>query len=304
MVKTVIVVRDLIKRYGDLVAVDGVSFEVYENEIFGIVGPNGAGKTTMVECLEGLRIPTEGFIRVLDLEPKADGYKLRQLIGIQLQEGKFPDRIKAREALELFAALYSRSLPAGPLLEKVGLLDKADDYFDSLSGGQKQRLSIALALVNDPQVVFFDELTTGLDPQARRAMWGMVSSTREAGKTVILVTHFMEEAERLCDRVAIVDRGRIVALDTPANLIRSIDGGLRISFSVDDSSVVAQLENIDRCRLVVSNRDIAIQCADSRVVGEVIRILGDNDCNFHDFTVSKPTLEDVFLSITGKEMRE
>ncbi|MCL0064787.1 ABC transporter ATP-binding protein [Dehalococcoidia bacterium] len=304
MVKTVIVVRDLIKRYGDLVAVDGVSFEVYENEIFGIVGPNGAGKTTTVECLEGLRIPSGGFIRVLDLEPKADGYKLRQLIGIQLQEGKFPDRIKAREALELFAALYSRSLPAGPLLEKVGLLDKADDYFDSLSGGQKQRLSIALALVNDPQVVFFDELTTGLDPQARRAMWGMVSSTREAGKTVILVTHFMEEAERLCDRVAIVDRGRIVALDTPANLIRSIDGGLRISFSVDDSSVVAQLENIDRCRLTVSNQDIAIQCADGRVVGEVIRILGDNDCNFHDFTVSKPTLEDVFLSITGKEMRE
>ena len=302
--ETVIVVRDLIKSYGDLVAVDRVSFEVYQNEIFGIVGPNGAGKTTAVECLEGLRIPSGGFIRVLGLDPKADGYKLRQLIGIQLQEGKFPDRIKAREALELFASLYSRSLPAGPLLEKVGLLDKADSYFDNLSGGQKQRLSIALALVNDPQVVFFDELTTGLDPQARRAMWGMVSSTREAGKTVILVTHFMEEAERLCDRVAIVDRGRIVALDTPANLIRSIDGGLRISFSVDDSGVAAQLENIDRCELAVSNRDITIQCADGRVVGEVIRILGDNDCNFHDFTVSKPTLEDVFLSITGKEMRE
>lgn len=302
--ETVIVVRDLIKSYGDLVAVDRVSFEVYQNEIFGIVGPNGAGKTTAVECLEGLRIPSGGFIRVLDLDPKADGYKLRQLIGIQLQEGKFPDRIKAREALELFASLYCRSLPAGPLLEKVGLLDKADSYFDNLSGGQKQRLSIALALVNDPQVVFFDELTTGLDPQARRAMWGMVSSTREAGKTVILVTHFMEEAERLCDRVAIVDRGRIVALDTPANLIRSIDGGLRISFSVDDSGVAAQLENIDRCQLAISNRDITIQCADNRVVGEVIRILGDNDCNFHDFTVSKPTLEDVFLSITGKQMRE
>ena len=302
--ETVIVVKNFLKSYGDLRAVDGISFEVYENEVFGIIGPNGAGKTTTVECLEGLRIPSGGFIRVLGLDPKADGYKLRQLIGIQLQEGKFPDRIKVREALELFAGLYSRSLPAGPLLEKVGLLDKADSYFDNLSGGQKQRLSIALALINDPRVVFFDELTTGLDPQARRAMWEMVSNTRAGGKTVILVTHFMEEAERLCDRVAIVDRGRIVALDTPANLIRSIDGGLRISFSVDDSSVVAQLENIDRCRLAVSNRDIAIQCADSRVVGEVIRILGDNDCNFHDFTVSKPTLEDVFLSITGKEMRE
>ncbi|MCL0058011.1 ABC transporter ATP-binding protein [Dehalococcoidales bacterium] len=302
--ETVIVVEDLVKSYGSLTAVDGISFKVYKNEIFGIVGPNGAGKTTTVECLEGLRIPSGGSIRVLGLDPKTDGYKLRQLIGIQLQEGKFPDRIKVRETLELFANLYPRSVSIRPLLEKVGLLDKDDSYFDNLSGGQKQRLSIALALVNDPQVVFFDELTTGLDPQARRAMWGMVSSIRDAGKTVILVTHFMEEAERLCDRVAIIDRGRIVALDTPANLIRSIDGGLRISFSVDNLGVAAQLENIDRCQIVVSNQDITIQCTDDRVVGEVIRILRDNDCNFHDFTVSKPTLEDVFLSITGKKMRE
>jgi len=302
--EAVIVVKDLSKRYGDLAAVDGISFEVYENEIFGIVGPNGAGKTTAVECLEGLRDPSGGVIRVLDLDPKADGYKLRQLIGIQLQEGKFPGRIRAREALELFASFYSRSLPVKSLLEKVGLLDKADGYFDNLSGGQKQRLAIALALVNDPRLVFFDELTTGLDPQARRAMWEMVSSTRDAGKTVILVTHFMEEAERLCDRVAIVDRGKIVALDTPANLVRSIDGGLKISFSVDDPKVVALLQSIDRCQLAVSNRDITIQSADDRVVGEVIRILRENDCNFQDFTVSKPTLDDVFLSITGKEMRE
>ncbi|MCL0094913.1 ABC transporter ATP-binding protein [Dehalococcoidales bacterium] len=302
--ETVIVVEDLVKSYGSLTAVDGISFKVYKNEIFGIVGPNGAGKTTTVECLEGLRIPSGGSIRVLGLDPKTDGYKLRQLIGIQLQEGKFPDRIKVRETLELFASLYPRSVSIRPLLEKVGLQDKDDSYFDNLSGGQKQRLSIALALVNDPQIVFFDELTTGLDPQARRAMWGMVSSIRDAGKTVILVTHFMEEAERLCDRVAIIDRGRIVALDTPANLIRSIDGGLRISFSVDNLGVAAQLENIDRCQIVVSNQDITIQCTDDRVVGEVIRILGDNDCNFHDFTVSKPTLEDVFLSITGKKMRE
>ncbi|MCL0053270.1 ABC transporter ATP-binding protein [Dehalococcoidales bacterium] len=302
--ETVIVVEDLVKSYGSLTAVDGISFKVYKNEIFGIVGPNGAGKTTTVECLEGLRIPSGGSIRVLGLDPKTDGYKLRQLIGIQLQEGKFPDRIKVRETLELFASLYPRSVSIRPLLEKVGLQDKDDSYFDNLSGGQKQRLSIALALVNDPQIVFFDELTTGLDPQARRAMWGMVSSIRDAGKTVILVTHFMEEAEQLCDRVAIIDRGRIVALDTPANLIRSIDGGLRISFSVDNLGVAAQLENIDRCQIVVSNQDITIQCTDDRVVGEVIRILGDNDCNFHDFTVSKPTLEDVFLSITGKKMRE
>jgi ABC-2 type transport system ATP-binding protein len=303
-VKSVITVENLVKTYGSLRAVDGVSFEVYENEIFGVVGPNGAGKTTMVECLEGLRVPSSGSIRVLELNPKADGYKLRQLIGIQLQEGKFPDKIKSREALELFASLYPHSLPAMSLLEKVGLLDKAGSYYDNLSGGQKQRLSIALALVNDPQVIFFDELTTGLDPQARRAMWGLVSSIREAGKTVVLVTHFMEEAERLCDRVAIVDRGRIIALDTPPNLIRSLNSGWKVNFSMDDSKVLTQLKNIDKCQLTVSNQDITIQCSDGRSVGDIIRILEDNNCNFRDFTVSKPTLEDVFLSLTGKEMRE
>jgi ABC-2 type transport system ATP-binding protein len=303
--KSVITVENLVKSYGKLTAVDGVSFEVYENEIFGIVGPNGAGKTTMVECLEGLRVPSSGSIRVLELNPKADGYKLRQLIGIQLQEGKFPDKIKSREALELFASLYPHSLPAMSLLEKVGLLDKAGSYYDNLSGGQKQRLSIALALVNDPQVIFFDELTTGLDPQARRAMWGLVSSIREAGKTVILVTHFMEEAERLCDRVAIVDRGRIIALDTPANIIRSLNSGWKVNFSMDDDArIVTQLKSIDKCQLTVNNQDITIQCADGRAVGDVIRILEDNNSNFRDFAVSKPTLEDVFLSLTGKEMRE
>ena len=302
--KAVITVKDLVKSYGRLTAVDGVSFEVYENEIFGIVGPNGAGKTTMVECLEGLRVPTEGFIRVLGLDPKTDGYKLKQLIGIQLQEGLFPDKLKVNEVLDLFAGLYSRSIAIKPLLEKVGLLDKANGYYDNLSGGQKQRLSIAVALVSDPQVVFFDELTTGLDPQARRAMWGMVSSIRDAGKTVVLVTHFMEEAERLCDRVAIIDQGKIVALDTPVNLIRGIDGGLRINLWLDDLSIVTQLENIKGCQVAVSGQDITIQCADDLVVDEVKLVLKDNNCNFHDFTVSKPALEDVFLSITGKEMRE
>lgn len=302
--KTAITVEGLAKTYGSQRAVDDVSFEVYEHEIFGIVGPNGAGKTTMVECLGGLRVPSAGSMRVLDLDPKTNGYQLRQLIGIQLQEGRFPDRIKAREALELFASFYPRSLPAGTLLDQVGLLDKANAYYDSLSGGQKQRLAIALALVNDPQLVFFDELTTGLDPQARRAMWEMVKTTRQANKTVILVTHFMEEAERLCDRVAIVDQGKIIALDTPTNLIRSLRGGLKVSFTADDHGIAAQLEKIAGSRLSLSNGEISFQCADYRVVGEVIRVLGENDCEFRDFTVSKPNLEDVFLSLTGKEMRE
>jgi ABC-2 type transport system ATP-binding protein len=302
--KAVIVVKDFSKRYGDLKAVDDISFEVNENEIFGIVGPNGAGKTTTVECIEGLRTPSEGFIRVLDMDPKADGYKLRKIIGIQLQEGRFPDKIKIREVLELFASFYSHSLPIKSLLEKVELTNKAEDYYDNLSGGQKQRLSIALALINDPEIVFFDELTTGLDPQARRIMWKMVSNVRESGKTVILVTHFMEEAERLCDRVAIIDHGKVVALDTPSNLINSIDKGLKISFLLNDSKVVAQLKEIDQSELLVDDQNIIIQCKDEKVIGEVIRILRDNNCEFHDFTVSRPTLEDVFLSITGEKMRE
>jgi len=257
-----------------------------------------------VECIEGLRTPSEGFIRVLDMDPKADGYKLRKIIGIQLQEGRFPDKIKIREVLELFASFYSHSLPIKSLLEKVELTNKAEDYYDNLSGGQKQRLSIALALINDPEIVFFDELTTGLDPQARRIMWKMVSNVRESGKTVILVTHFMEEAERLCDRVAIIDHGKVVALDTPSNLINSIDKGLKISFLLNDSKVVAQLKEIDQSELLVDDQNIIIQCKDEKVIGEVIRILRDNNCEFHDFTVSRPTLEDVFLSITGEKMRE
>jgi ABC-2 type transport system ATP-binding protein len=302
--KTVVVVENLVKSYGNIKAVDGISFEVYESEVFGIVGPNGAGKTTTVECLEGLRVPSAGSISILGLSPQGASSRLRQLIGIQLQEGKFPDRIRVREVMELFASFYSRSLPTEPLLEKVGLQDKTDAYYDSLSGGQKQRLAIALALVNDPQVVFFDELTTGLDPQARRAMWGLVSSTRQAGKTVILVTHFMEEAERLCDRVAIIDQGKIIALDTPSNLIRKIDSGLKVSFAIDNLEITTQLEKIAGCRLSQSNGQINSQCADYRVVGEVIRLLGESGCNFRDFTVSKPTLDDVFIAITGKEIRE
>ncbi|MCD5406649.1 MAG: ABC transporter ATP-binding protein [Desulfotomaculum sp.] len=303
--EAVIVVKDLVKNYGDFAAVKGLSFEVYENEIFGIIGPNGAGKTTTVECLEGLRAPSGGSTRVLGLDPQKDGQKLRQLVGIQLQEGKLPERIKTREALELFAGFYQRSLPANLLLAQVELLDKSESHFDTLSGGQKQRLFIALSLVNDPQVVFFDELTTGLDPHARRAMWELVSNTRNAGKSVVLVTHFMEEAERLCDRVAIVDGGKIVALDTPAKLIKSVNGGLKISFLVDNPAVVTQFKHLDiNCESGAGGREIVIRCVDEQVIGAVIRILGENNCRFHNFVVSRPNLEDVFLAITGKEMRE
>lgn len=229
---SVVCVRHLVKHYPGVKAVDDVSFDVCQGEIFGMVGPNGAGKTTTIECLEGLRRPDGGTVQVLGLDPLRDRYRLRERFGVQFQSAALPDRIKVWEALDLFASFYPRSLDWHLLLEQMGLVDKRDAYFAKLSGGQKQRVFIALALVNDPDLVFLDELTTGLDPQARRAMWDQVRSIRERGTTVFLTTHFMEEAERLCDRVAIVDHGQIVALDTPQDLIASLGAEDRVIFEL------------------------------------------------------------------------
>ena len=218
----VVEVEALVKRYDGATVVDHVSLSVAEGEVFGVIGPNGAGKTTTLECVEGLRAIDGGRVRPLGLDPTAQTRVLREQVGVQLQESNLPPRLKVREALELFAAFYESALAPAALLEKLDLLDKSESSFSVLSGGQKQRLFIALALINDPRLVFLDELTTGLDPHARRAMWDLVLDIRADGKTVILTTHFMEEAERLCDRVAILDSGRMVALDTPSGLIRSL----------------------------------------------------------------------------------
>src|SRR5881628_1806484 len=207
------------KTYGRTVAVDDVSFEVEQGEIFGLIGPNGAGKTTTMECVEGLRVPDRGSISVLGLDPARDVYVLQERIGIQLQQAQLQKRIKVREAVGLWASLYRKPVDGARLIEQLGLGDKRNAWFMTLSGGQKQRLFIALALMNDPEVVFLDELTTGLDPQARRAIWDLVRGIRDRGKTVFLTTHLMEEAERLCDRVAIIDHGRIVDVDTPSALV-------------------------------------------------------------------------------------
>ena len=216
----VIQVSGIHKRYGRLVAVDDVSFDVHREEIFGLIGPNGAGKTTTMECVEGLRRPDRGFISVLSLDPIRDVYRLQDRIGVQLQEAQLQKRIKVWEAIDLWASLYRKPVAhRDRLLEQLGLADKRDAWFMTLSGGQRQRLFIALALVNDPEVVFLDELTTGLDPQARRAIWTLVRGIRDRGKTVVLTTHSMEEAERLCDRVAIIDHGRIVEIDPPETLV-------------------------------------------------------------------------------------
>ena len=228
-------VNKLHKSYGPIVAVDSISFSVTANEIFGLVGPNGAGKTTTIECLEGLRTRDAGEVRVLGLDPRHDGVDLRHRIGIQLQESSLFDRIRVKEALDLFAAFYRNPIDWRPLIDQLGLGDRLKTPFAKLSGGQKQRLFIALALVGDPELVFLDELSTGLDPQARRTMWDLVRSLRDEGKTIFLSTHFMEEAERLCDRVAIIDHGKIVALDTPEKLIRGLGVDTRVVFTSEDT---------------------------------------------------------------------
>jgi len=305
---TIVQVERLRKVYGATVAVDDVSFEVGEGEIFGMVGPNGAGKTTTIECLEGLRKPDAGTIRVLGVDPQREGQTLRLHTGMQLQQSNLPDRMKVWEALDLYASFYPKAADWNELLSQLGLEEKRNAPFSKLSGGQKQRLFIALALLPDPQLVFLDELTTGLDPQARHAIWDLVRDVRAKDKTVILTTHFMEEAERLCDRVAILDHGRIVALDTPAALIRNLGTEERVVFSVD-AGLPPALEKAlsDSARIEVQGERVVVHAKNGRkvpLVSEVVNLLTVQGVPFRDLRTEQPTLEDVFLSLTGREMRE
>ena len=303
--KSVVEVQDLRKTYGSLVAVDGVSFQVREGEIFGMVGPNGAGKTTIIECIEGLRRPDGGTMRVLGRDPQRDARALQPVMGVQLQESALQDRIRVWEAVDLFARFYRRAVEWGPLLEQLGLSEARNTAFAKLSGGQKQRLFVALALVNDPDLVFLDELTTGLDPQARRGVWDLIGSIRNRGKTVFLTTHFMEEAERLCDRVAIIDHGRIVALDSPEGLIRNIGAESRVVFIADagfDPGTLQGLGSVSRVE-VIGDR-VIVSGREDRLIVDVVNALNGRGWRFRDFRTEQPTLEDVFLALTGRAMRE
>jgi ABC-2 type transport system ATP-binding protein len=305
---TIVKVEGLRKIYGATVAVDEISFEVKEGEIFGMVGPNGAGKTTTIECLEGLRKPDRGTVRVLGVDPQRDGQTLRLRTGMQLQQSNLPERMKVWEALDLYASFYPKAADWKELLIQLGLEEKRNAPFAKLSGGQKQRLFIALALLPDPQLVFLDELTTGLDPQARHAIWDLVRDVRAKGKTVLLTTHFMEEAERLCDRVAILDHGKIVALDTPAALIRNLGVEERIVFSVD-GTLPAGFEKAltGGARIEVQGERVIVHGKNGRqvpLVSEVVGLLSAQGVHFRDLRTEQPTLEDVFLSLTGREMRE
>ena len=305
---TIVQVEGLRKVYGATVALDEVSFDVTEGEIFGMVGPNGAGKTTTIECLEGLRKPDSGTVRVLGVDPQREGQTLCLRVGMQLQQSNLPERMKVWEALDLYTSFYPKAVDWKELLVQLGLEEKRNAPFSKLSGGQKQRLFIALALLPDPQLIFLDELTTGLDPQARHAIWDLVRDVRARGKTVILSTHFMEEAEKLCDRVAILDLGRIVALDTPAALIHSLEAEQRVIFSLDGSLPPALEKALSMAgRLEVQGEQVTIHGKNGRkvpLVSEVVSLLTEQGINFRDLRTEQPTLEDVFLSLTGRKMRE
>ncbi|MEX1103550.1 MAG: ABC transporter ATP-binding protein [Dehalococcoidia bacterium] len=291
-------VSHLSKRYGEVVAVRDASFEVEPGEIFGIIGPNGAGKTTTVECLQGLRDPDQGELSVLGLDPRTQGSALRNRIGSQLQESALPDRIRVWEALDLFGALSPRSRSWASLARDWDIYEKRNSAFASLSGGQRQRLFIALALVNDPELVFLDEMTTGLDPAARRLAWDLVRAVRERGTTVVLVTHFMDEAEALCDRIAVFRHGDVVAVDTPAGLIERVAAGSTVTFTADDSDLpwLAEVPGVDEVsregtRFAVSGRGPLLAHVASALVARGIAPL--------DLDTRRATLEDAFMELSG-----
>ena len=300
----VIEVSAIRKAYGRTVAIDDVSFEVYQGEIFGLIGPNGAGKTTTMECVEGLRRPDRGRIAVLSLDPARDARELQQRVGVQLQQAQLQKRITVAETVNLWASLYRRHVDPVALLERLGLADKRRAWFMTLSGGQKQRLFIALALVHDPDVVMLDELTTGLDPQARLAIWDMVRGIRERGKTVLLTTHLMEEAERLCDRVAIIERGRVIDVGTPRELVRKHCPEQTVVVAADPGAAAyfEAMPTVDS--VVVNDGQITIRSRRGNLVTDTIACIAEHRIRVTDFRTELPTLEDVFLRLTGRSIRE
>ena len=293
-----VTVQHLVKQYGRLVAVNDVSLSIHEGEIFGIIGPNGAGKTTTVECISGLRAPDSGSISVYGLSPQKDRNRIREFVGVQLQESQLPPRLKVGEAVRLFASFYSNPLDADPLLESLGIKEFANSSFKNLSGGQKQRVSIALALVGNPRLAILDELTTGLDPEARREIWGLIERMRDRGVTVILVTHFMDEAERLCDRLALINHGTVIALDTP-EVIAAKAGGSRVRFApsqpVDDQALraipgVNEIERKERFVTVTGTGDLA---------GSLLNALAAMGVRVSDLEARTGNLDDAFIKLTS-----
>ena len=303
----VIHVDGLTKRFGDLTAVDGISFEVHQGEVFGILGPNGAGKTTAFECIEGLQRPTAGRTLVFGIDTAREPDRVKERIGVQLQASAYFDHLTLTEILDLFGRIYSQRLPSADLLERVSLSDKAKTTVAKLSGGQKQRFTVAAALINNPEIVFLDEPTTGLDPQARRNLWEIIRDLHREGRTVVLTTHYMEEAQELCGRVAIMDQGRIVAMDSPADLIQRLPVPYVVRVRINPSEAVEGLETLEASTGIETSEDglTVISSTDaSLTVSALLALLNGRGARLEHLEVVTATLEDVFLDLTGRELRE
>lgn len=298
----VIEVDGLHKRYGSVVAVDDVSFTVEEGEIFGVLGRNGAGKTTAVESIAGLRKPDAGTVRVLGMEPRSDRRKVRNVLGVQLQEGTLPDKARVAELMRLYRSFYAEGADPDRLLAELGLDDKREAFIDDLSGGQQQRLSIALALIGNPRVAILDELTTGLDPQARRDTWDLIEQIRDAGVTIVLVTHFMEEAQRLCDRVAIIDGGRVAALDAPRAIVARVDGRHRLRLRTAERFPTVLLDAVPEVTDVRTEGGEVVVTGTGNLLHAVTGTLLAHDVVVTETRMEQASLDDAFLAITGREL--
>ncbi len=305
---TAIRVEGLVKRYGSFTAVDQVSFTVNRGEIFGILGPNGAGKTTTLEIIEGLQAPTQGRVTVLDLDISRHRNEVKARIGVQLQSSAYFDYLSLQEILSLLGTFYPKRIPAQTLLEQVGLLDKAGSYVKHLSGGQVQRFTVAASLINDPELIILDEPTTGLDPQARRNIWALIREINQRGVTVVLTTHYMEEAEDLCDRLAIMDRGCLLAVDTPRNLISRLKAAYTVKLALDQPLTEGQVASLNGTVEFVQELDgnaylLRLKSGPSSL-GKVLDEMVRSDINLERLEIAPVTLEDVFLELTGNELRD
>jgi ABC-2 type transport system ATP-binding protein len=298
---SVIEVSDLRKVYGGRAVVDGVSFSVEPGEIFGILGPNGAGKTTAVECIGGLRQRDGGSITVAGMDPANEGAAFREVLGIQLQESRLPDKMTVAEALDLYASFYPDPHQPTELLERLGLVEQRKTYFAKLSGGQKQRLSVALALIGNPRVAILDELTTGLDPVARREVWDLLEDLRGTGVTLVLVSHFMEEAERLCNRVVVIDHGRVIAADTPEGLAASVQADQRMSFLPSAPFELALLRQLSDVHSAATVGERVVVTGTDNVASAVIIALHDRGISVGRLRVDQPSLDDAFVALTGND---
>jgi ABC-2 type transport system ATP-binding protein len=306
MPEQVIQVENLIKRYGELVAVRGVSFSVSEGEVFGLLGPNGAGKTTTIEILEGLRNLDGGRVSVCGLDPQREPEKLKNEIGAALQSTSLPDKLKTFEAIKLFAGFYSRRRDPEELLKRFGLVEKRDTFYSKLSGGQKQRLALAMALVNNPRVLFFDEPTAGLDPQVRREIYDIIEELRREKKTIVITTHYIEEAERLCDRVAIVDHGKVIALGTPQELKNRSGDKTRIEVQLtrpEPPDTLRALEGVTDCRDLNGGYALHTQRPPQAIVS-LVKYLEAQGNELVSLNIATPSLEDVFIELTGRRLRD